>query len=376
MATLFDSTILKGMPLKNRIVRSATWEGMCDPSGRPTEKLVEYYRRLVKGGIGLLITGYAYIRPEGKQLPGKMGMYTDDFSGEYKHLVSEVHDLGGKIAVQLVHAGGQALPENSGRTPLAPSAVKAPHYKVQPDELTIDEIHNITEAFGDAAERAKNYGFDAVQLHGAHGYLINQFMSPHSNLRTDEYGGDVSNRSRFPLEVYREARKRVGKDYPVFIKMNCADNMDGGLEIKEGMFIAERLSDAGIDSIEVSSGNSASGIKKGPLRMRIDSPEKEAWNLDYAMQIRSVVKCPVMVVGGFRSYEVCESAISKGIDYVTMSRPLIREPDLPLRWEKGDRTPAECISCNACFKPGVEEAGIYCAAEKRKQEKAGKTEEP
>lgn len=369
MPSLFDLTSINGMALKNRILRSATWEGMCNPDGRPTEKLTDCYRELVQGGTGLLISGYAYVRPEGKQLPGKMGIYTDKFSKDYKQLVSAVHDLGGKIAVQLVHAGGQALPENSGATPLAPSAIKVAHYEVKPEELTREEILGIIEAFGDGAERAKNYGFDAVQIHAAHGYLINQFMSPHTNLRSDEYGGDVEKRSRFALEVYEKIRERVGNDYPVLIKMNCADNMEGGLEIEDGVIIAKLLSEAGIDSIEVSSGNAASPIKEGPVRMKINKPEKEAWNLAYAKQIKSVVKCPVMVVGGFRSYDICEKSIGNdGVDYITMSRPLIREPGLPLRWQNGERSPARCISCNRCFQPGVEEGGIYCAVEKKEKE--------
>lgn len=374
MSSLFDSTVINGMVLKNRLVRSATWEGMCDPDGKPSKKLANYYRNLTNGGIGLLISGYAYIKPEGKQLPGKMGIYNDDFAGAYEKLVSSVHERGGKIAIQLVHAGGQALTENSGSIPLAPSAVKVAQYSSKPKELTITEIQEIVEAFGNAARRAKNYGFDAIQMHGAHGYLINQFMSPHTNIRTDEYGGSVENRSRFVLEVYQEIRKRVGPDYPVLIKMNCADHMEGGLEIEDGLTIAKKLSEMGIDSIEVSSGNAASEIKNGPLRMRINNPDKEAWNLAYAKKVKEIVRCPVMAVGGFRSFEVCEKAVeSQKTDYVTMSRPIIREPDLPLRWKNGNRSPAKCISCNRCFQPGVEEGGIYCVADKNEKRKNIKT---
>ncbi len=368
MTALFEQIKINSLILRNRLVRSATWEGMCDPDGRPTEKLASLYRNLAEGGTGLIITGYAFIRPEGKQLAGTLGMHTDDFSKDYEKLVKTVHDAGGKIAVQLVHAGGQALPGSTGEAAVAPSAVKAPHYTVKPKELSKGEIKEIISAFGEAARRVREYGFDAVQLHGAHGYLINQFMSPHTNLRTDEYGGSVENRSRFVREVYSSVREKTGRDFPVMIKMNSADNMDGGLEIKDGCFIAEKLSDAGIDAIEVSSGNSASGIKNGPLRMRINKPEKEAWNIGYARKIKASVNCPVMVVGGFRSYEVCEKVIDENeVDCITMSRPLIREPDLAGRWEKGDRSPAKCISCNRCFKPGAEEGGIYCVVHKKEQ---------
>ncbi len=368
MATIFETTNIKGLSIKNRLVRSATWEGMCDQEGRPTEKLCNLYRELTEGGTGLIISGYAFVRPEGKQLTGKMGIHTDDFAKDYERLVKTVHDSGGRIAAQIVHAGGQAIEDNSGKQPVAPSAVKVAHYSTEPRELSIEEIQEITDAFGEGARRAKEYGFDAVQLHGAHGYLINQFMSPHTNLREDEYGGSIENRSRFVAEVYQKVRSKVGIDFPVMIKMNCSDNMDGGLTIEDGVYIAKKLSGSGIDAIEVSSGNSASGIKSGPLRMKINKPEKEAWNMDYARQVKAVVNCPVMVVGGFRSYDVSENAIAlDGIDYITMSRPLIREPDLPSRWERGDRAPARCISCNRCFKPGVEEGGIYCVADKKEK---------
>ena len=363
MATLFEKTSINGMALNNRLVRSATWEGMSEPDGRPTRKLIEYYRDLAIGGTGLIISGYAFIRPEGKQLPGKMGIHRDDFAGDYKKLTRAVHDSGGKIAIQLVHAGGQADPKNAVGQIVAPSAIKVAHYFVRPAALSKEEIRVIIDSFGESAARARAYGFDAIQMHGAHGYLINQFMSPHTNLRTDEYGGNVENRSRFALEVYQKIRDTVGRDFPVLIKMNCADNHEGGLVIEDGIYIARKLARAGIDAIEVSSGNSASG-KNGPLRTKIDSPEKEAWNLEIARKIKTAVACPVMVVGGFRSYDVCEAAIREdGMDYITLSRPLIREPALADRWLNGDRSPAKCISCNGCFKPGVEEGGIYCVVE-------------
>lgn len=366
MATLFEKTTINGMTLKNRLVRSATWEGMCEPDGRPTRRLIEVYRDLAEGGTGLIISGYAYVRPEGKQLPGKMGIYTDDFAENFIELTRTVHDSGGKIVIQLVHAGGQADPKNALGQIVAPSAVKVAHYFVEPAELSSEEIQEIVDAFGESAARAKAYGFDGIQMHGAHGYLINQFMSPHTNLRTDEYGGSVENRGRFALEVYQKIRDTVGQDFPVMIKMNCADNMKGGLVIEDGVHIARELARAGIDAIEVSSGNMASEERQGPLRVKIDSPEKEAWNLELAREIKAAVACPVMVVGGFRSYDVCEKTIREaGMDYITMSRPIIREPALAKRWLEGNRSPAKCISCNACFKPGVEEGGIYCVAEKR-----------
>ncbi|VEN74555.1 NADH oxidase [Candidatus Desulfarcum epimagneticum] len=369
MATLFEETVINGMRLSNRVARSATWEGMCGPDGRPSEKLAAFYGNLARGGVGLIITGYAFVRPDGKQLPGKMGFHTDDFAKDALRITRAVHDAGGKIAVQLVHAGGQTDSKTAGGRTLAPSAVETVQYPETPGALSIPEIRDIAAAFGAGARRAREWEFDAVQLHGAHGYLINQFLSPHTNLREDDYGGGIEGRSRFLMEVYDAVRKEAGHDFPAMIKLTAGDHLEGGLEIEEALFAAGRLSDAGIDAIEVSTGTMASGDKT-PARKKINAPEKEAYNLDAARRVREVAACPVMSVGGFRSYDVCEDAVSSGaVDYVAMSRPLIREPDMPGRWMKGDRRPAACISCNGCFGPGLEEGGIYCVVEKKEREK-------
>ena len=369
MSDIFEETTMNGMKIKNRMIRSATWEGMCHPDGRPSEKLIAFYKQLSQGGVGLIITGFTFIRPDGKQMPGKMGIHTDDFEPEMTTLTRTVHAEGGKICIQLVHAGGQASSKAAGRHPFAPSAVQVDQFPEIPSELSKDDIFEIVTAFGEGARRAKKWGFDAVQLHGAHGYLINQFLSPLTNRRTDEYGGSIKNRSRFLLEVYRKVRETVGADYPVLIKLNAADNLDGGLEVGDAVYAAERLSKEGIDAIEVSSGTPASGIKS-PVRPKINKPEKEAYNLGLALRIKTEVSCPVIVVGGFRSYEVSEKALKNdGMDYIAMSRPLIREPSLPKRWQDGDLSSAKCISCNGCFKPGIEEGGIYCVVEKKEKQK-------
>ena len=367
MRGLFDQTTINGMPLQNRLARSATWEGLCEADGRPTARLADFYRNLARGGIGLLITGYTFVRPDGKQLPGKMGIHTDDFAPEMRALTTAVHDEGGRICMQLVHAGGQTDSANAGGRPKAPSALETDQYPETPDEISLTDITDIIAAFGAGAGRAKAYGFDAVQLHGAHGYLINQFLSPLTNKRTDQYGGSIENRSRFLLEAYRSVRQAVGPDFPVMIKLNGADNLEGGLTIEDAVSAAEALSAEGIDAIEVSGGTPASG-DLSPARAKILKPEQEAYNLALARRIKEKVSCPIMVVGGFRSYEVAEKTIQEDGDYIAMARPLIREPDLARRWQAGDRTPARCISCNKCFLPGIKEGGIYCVAAKKEKE--------
>ncbi len=370
MKKIFEKAGINNLEMSNRLVRSATWEGMCDPSGRPTPELIEFYTTLAKGKIGLIISGYTYISPEGKQLPGKMGIHTDDFADDFKRLTDKVHEHGGKIAIQLVHAGGQADKKVSGHTPVAPSAVKAAQFPVIPAMMTQTDIERVVTAFYDACLRAKNYGFDGVQIHGAHGYLVNQFLSPLTNQRDDRYGGSIENRARFLFEVYHAMRSGVGDNFPVFIKLNGADYLDKGFEIEDALWVSKHLSNQGIDAIEVSSGTGASGVFT-PVRTKITSPEKEAYNMELALRIKEQVSCPVMAVGGFRSLEIIQKCLEKdGIDFISMSRPLIREPNLPARWENGDTNPAKCISCNKCFMPGLAKGGIYCVPQRAELKKA------
>ena len=368
MGKTFEPIKIRDMELKNRLVRSATWEGMCGPDGRPTAKLTDWYRALAEGGVGLIVTGYTFVSADGQQLPGKMGMQTDDFADDFRKMTSAVHAAGGTICVQLVHAGGQTTEKVIGRRPLAPSAVDVEQYGGSvPEEMGAADITRIVEAFGKAAGRAKQYGFDAVQLHVAHGYLINAFLSPLTNQRTDEYGGTLENRMRFMLEVYASVRGAVGPDFPVLVKLNGADSLEGGLTTDAAVEAARALDKAGIDAIEVSGGTPGSGAE-GPVRAKILKPENEAYNLPSAARIKQEVSCPVGSVGGFRTLEKIEEAL-KAVDFVSMARPLIREPGLPARWAGGDTSKAACISCNKCFVAGIKEGGIYCVPERKKQQK-------
>ncbi len=372
MREIFESSEINGMELANRLVRSATWEGMCEEDGRPTQRLADLYRTLASGGVGLIISGYTFVRPEGKQMPGKMGLYSDDFADEYAGLAGAVHDKGGKLCMQLVHAGGQTTAQAAGQDPLAPSAVDAAQYQgAMSVEMTARDISEVVAAFGEAARRAKQYGMDAVQLHMAHGYLVNQFLSPLTNQRTDGYGGSIKNRTRFMMEVYEAVRDAVGRDFPVMVKLNGSDNLEGGLDVADAVEAARMLGQAGIDAIEVSGGTPASG-EMNPVRTKINSPEREAYNLELAQKIKAAVSCPIISVGGFRTFEKVEDAIKNFVEYVSLSRPLIREPHLPKRWGEGDRSPATCISCNKCFVPGIKEGGIYCVVEKKARERAEK----
>ncbi len=371
MRKLFDATRLNGMLLQNRLVRSATWEGMCEDDGRPTAKLAACYRTLARGGVGLIITGYAFIRPDGKQLPGQLGIHADSFADDMLALTDAVHREGGKLCLQLVHVGGQTSAKTIGNQPVAPTAIKVDQYPEEPAGLSIDDIAEMVSLFGEGACRAKEYGFDAVQLHASHGYLINQFLSPLTNRRTDGYGGSIENRCRFLMEVYRRVRRVVGNEFPVLVKLNGADNLPGGLTLDDALVAARLLDEEGIDAIEVSAGTPASGDET-PVRQGIETREQEAYNLPLAYRIKQTVSCPVMVVGGLRSFGVADGIVRREeSDYVSMARPFIREPDLPRRWQGGDEARARCISCNGCFKPGLKSGGIYCVIDRIERENKG-----
>jgi 2,4-dienoyl-CoA reductase-like NADH-dependent reductase (Old Yellow Enzyme family) len=359
--SLSDTVDINGkITLPNRLVRSATWEGMCDESGAPGPRLEALYRTLVRGGIGLIITGYTFVRSDGKQLPGKMGIDNDALLPPLKRLTHAVHQEGGMIFCQLVHAGGQTSTATIGTTPLAPSAVSFPAYPEMPKAMTLAEIAEIVAAFAAGARRAQEAGFDGVQLHGAHGYLINQFLSPLTNRREDQYGGSLENRLRFLCEVCTSVRQAVGTAYPVTIKLTAGDNLPGGFVVQEALEAARRLEDLGIDAIEISSGTAASG-KLSPVRQGINSEEQEGYNAPFARVFTQALKIPVMVVGGLRSCAATRELLWEGsADLFSFSRPLIREPDLPRRWQEDEGHRSTCISCNGCFKPGLKEGGIRC----------------
>ena len=357
---LFSEGSIRGVALKNRIVRSATWEGMCDSEGSPTGRLIDLNRALCRGGVGLIVTGYTYVRADGKELPGTMGIHSDDRLPALKTLTRAVHEEGGRIFCQLFHGGGRASSRETGARPLAPSEIKDATSRESPRAMSEQDILDLVTAFAHGAGRARRAGFDGVQLHGAHGYLINQFLSPLTNARKDAYGGSLNHRMRFLREVCDAVRREVGPSYPVSIKLTAADNIPGGFTLEEAVTVARNLEAWGIDAIEVSSGTVDAG-EEGPARRNIDSPEREAYNAPCARRIKSEVTVPIIVVGGFRSPKVGEKTLEKeSADFIALSRPFIREPDLVRKWEADRTHRALCISCNGCSLPGIKEGGIRC----------------
>ncbi|MFZ5587721.1 MAG: NADH:flavin oxidoreductase [Thermodesulfobacteriota bacterium] len=365
MADIFTPWSLGGLTIPNRLVRSATWEGMAADDGSPSFDSINLTADLAAGGVGLVITGYAFVRPEGRGLVRQTGAHIDAMIGPLARMSDAVHKMGGLVALQIVHAGGQTNHEWIGQPPVGPSAILHPAFNEQVRELTSDEIWDIVEAFAKAAARAKAAGFDAVELHGAHGYLINQFLSPNTNLRADDWGGSLENRARFGLEVYQACRQAVGPRYPLFIKLNSHDHYPGGLELDEAVQVAAWLGAAGIDAIEVSGGVPAER-KAGSARV-VKGPEDEGYFLANAKAVKAVVDCPVISVGGWRSRARIEAALDQ-VDAVSLSRPFIRQPHLANYWKQGGDQPAACISCNLCFLVGRKQ-GIACGQELKAQGK-------
>jgi 2,4-dienoyl-CoA reductase-like NADH-dependent reductase (Old Yellow Enzyme family) len=328
---------------------------------------------LVKGEVGLIITGFAYVMPNGQALPGQLGIHDDSLLPPLKELTQRVHKDEGKIAMQIVHAGSQTILKPAKDRPVwGPSAVADKVFRKTPKAMTQKEIKAVVKAFGKAAVRAKKAGFDAVELHGAHGYLLAQFLSPARNKRTDKYGGSIENRARFTFEAYRAVRRGVGKDFPVLIKLNTKDFVRGGLSQKDALFVARKLDTMGIDAIELSGGVPAAG-EMGPARPGIRKTQDEAYFLSLAKRIRKSVSLPIILVGGIRSFKVAEDILQgDGADMVSMARPFIREPHLIKRWLEGDRRKATCISCNKCFGAAASPEGLHCVVEKRLREKKRK----
>jgi 2,4-dienoyl-CoA reductase-like NADH-dependent reductase (Old Yellow Enzyme family) len=362
MTTVFEATTINGLLLPNRLVRSATWEGLGDSDGRVNERVIEVYRRLAEGEVGLIITGYLAVRLDGRQHATQLGVDRDDLIGGLAELAAVVHKHGGTVVGQIVHCGGQAVRAASdGRDPVAPSAVASPGYPEVPRELSVAGIRDLVRCFAQAAGRLRSAGFDGVQLHGAHGYLLAQFLSPLRNQRTDDYGGSLDNRARFAREVMAAVRAEVGADWPVMIKLNAHDFLEGSTTEQDSTFLAGALAAAGIDAIEVSGGTGGSG-KLGAARRHIETADDEAYFLPQARAIRAAAPgVPLMLVGGMRSLETIEAVLASGVaDYIAMARPLIREPGLPARWAAGDRRRAACVSCSGCFAPAARGEGIRC----------------
>jgi 2,4-dienoyl-CoA reductase-like NADH-dependent reductase (Old Yellow Enzyme family) len=338
LKTLFDETRISNMNLKNRFIRSAIWEGLADETGHVTNELINHYQELAMGGVGTIITGFANVMRFDKPTNNMNGIYDDSFIDEYRVLTSRIHEYDANIIMQIVHGGPK----------WAPSEVEHLALKTIPKKMNLEDIEEVVQAFGDAAFRVKKAGFDGVQLHAAHGFLLSMFLNPYYNRRSDDYGGSIGNRARIIFESYISVRDAVGDDFPVLLKVNAEDFMDEGLTSKDSLYVCKALSEMGVNLIEVSGGSFSSMEGKGPIRSNVNSRDKEAYFKDYAVNIAEEVDVPVALVGGNRSMSCMDEILNNSkIEYFSIARPLIREPNLINRWQRGNTEPALCVSCSS-----------------------------
>ncbi len=353
---LFSPVRIGSLTVPNRFVRSATHDFMAEEDGSVTERNVSLYRSLAEGEVGLIITGHAYVNTAGKASPRQIGVNADSQVEGLSRISHAVHAFPSRIILQIAHAGRQTKEKICGCVPMAPSAVYEPVMKVMPREMTATDIQTLVQDFVRAAGRAKRAGFDGVQLHGAHGYLLSSFFSPYTNRRLDRYGGSAENRARAAVEILRGIKHECGRDFPVIIKLNSDDFLPGGLEVEESAALARILEREGIDAIEVSGGTSEAG--KGSMWPGVRPEETEGYFAPAAARIKAAVAIPVFGLGGFRTLRVMEQAVASGrVDLISLSRPFIREPFLVRKFRVGELSKSACISCNKCFNP----RGIACA---------------
>ena len=387
---LFEESTIAGMTLKNRIIRSATHEGMGNPDGYPLEDLKKLYIRLAKGGVGAIITGYVSVQKNGKTLKN-MRMFDDDrYIEAYRDLNQEMRQYNVPVICQIAHGGIQTTTGVTGMDVVAPSDFQSKVYKNHARELTEAEIREIIDSFAKAVKRSKEAGFDGVQFHCAHGYLLSEFLSPYTNQRKDKWGGTTENRFRIMAEIIEEARNLVG-EYPIMVKLTTHEGHKNGIDLNEGIKLSKLFQKKGIDALEVSCGgvddgfntvrvpelpmeamfhffpgmNNMSSFQKmvtkilAPLMVKKHKPYR-MFNVSAAKAIKKHIDIPVIVVGGIRSLEEMASILENGqSDYISLCRPLIIEPNLVNRLKEGKQTESKCIDCAFCLM-GVISKQLRC----------------
>lgn len=326
---IFDRTTLGKLPLKNRLIRSATWEALVDEKGLFDESLIHLYEELAKGGVGLIITGFTTVSETDHDFGGMMRLCSDGLIPQFQQLAKAVKTYGCPIMPQLA-LGSFWKKDRDGIL-----------RRIEISEMTREDIAEVTSLFAQAAVRAQKAGFDGIQIHAAHGFFLSRCLSPLYNRRRDQYGGTVENRARLLTDIIDAVRKSTGS-FHISMKINCNDFQIGGLSPAESKTICELAVSHGIDSIEVS-GN-------GTSRMGVKPTVNEGYFRAYAAELQEAIPVPVISVGGYRSVEYIDKTLNETpLEFLSLSRPLIREPDLPNRWKSGDLAPSTCVSCNACY---------------------------
>ncbi len=350
MKKMFEPATVGNLSLRNRFIRSATFEYVYDNEKNIyADKLLPMYEKLAGNSVAAIITGMVGVDENSRAASAMVKAYGQSFVPELSKLVSAVHALDTKLIVQINHCGQKARQIDDGGSPLGPSDTE--NAQGTPVKgMSREQIRSVIASFAETAIRCKEAKSDAVQIHAAHGYLLSAFLNPYFNRRTDEYGGDIEGRARIVFEVYDAVREAAGKDYPVWIKINSRDLTDPSITPKEFQWVCAELDKRGIDAIEVSGGAMVSPESSpSPL---IKKEENEGFFGREALKVAEKASASVISVCGYRTPDVIEQWLNKGkIDAISLCRPLISEPDLIGRWQRGDMRKARCISCNKCFNP-------------------------
>lgn len=362
-AELWRDGGLAPLRLRNRTMRSATWEGLADAEGRMTAPLAEAMAALARGGVGLVTFSHTTVAPEGQASVRQLAIYTDEQAESMRAAVAAVHAAGALCALQLNHGGRFAIGDarvgasdvaldTSSGVPLRPCRA-----------ATAADLDAIVAAFRAGAARAARVGFDCVTVHAAHGYLLSQFLSPLFNRRTDEYGGSLENRARLLRRVVAACRAAVGPAVPVLVKLNTEDFAAGGLTVAESAQVAQWLAADGVALVEASGGSIVgryTGIRTGAAATSgYHAQAARTWR--DTLHAAGLGRCLVALVGGLRAGDACNRFLADGVcDIVALSRPLIREPDLVQHWQSDPHYVAQCISCSACHAAIKKDQGYFC----------------
>ena len=325
---IFEEDHLGNMTVKNRLIRSATLESLADEEGKLSDEIMEVYRELARGGVGTIITGFTAVNGEDPALPLSMKLDRDEMIDEYRKLTDEVHSFNCRIISQL--AANQYVKDGK---------------QLDIDELDSEDIQQIIDDFAEAARRADEAGFDGIELHAAHGYLLSRFCSPYYNHRSDDFGGASYKRSRILAEIL-DAIKEKAPGLTLLAKINFYDGVEGGVTISDALTTVMTLEEHGLDGLDISGAH--------PSRTDFDVPSEEGYFKDYSLSVKSISDMPVILTGGNRSIESMETILNdENADFIALARPLIREPQLPNLWKEDRNYRAQCVSCNGCYKtPG------------------------
>lgn len=357
---IFSAGRIGGLKLKNRLVMPPMVRNYADAKGLVTNRYIDHIERIAQGGTGMLILEASYVNSEGKGFVNGLGIHTDACVPGLKKLSVKVHEHKAAVGIQLYHAGRQTMSKITGKKPAAPSAIPCPVMQEMPRVLKINEIKKLVKDFAKAAERAKKAGLDFVEIHGAHGYLVAQFLSPYSNNRKDAYGGDEEKRFRFLKEVYEAVRQAVGENFPVIVRLSGDEWVEEGLTIKDVIKVGQNLEKMGVDALHISSSNYGSYVQG---KMIPPMAVSDGVLLPLAKEIKKSVKIPVIAVGKIRTPDLAEKVLNNlDADFVAVGRSLLADPDWPLKAKAGKlKEINHCIACNqGCISRLFAQQDVWC----------------